>query len=305
MLTEGGAPATVSYDLRGATLCSSATELKRNVEAWEGASDDLLQKLDGTDKTRDLLAGYGSIFSGGKHGKSEHVSLYTTSLFRGAHPHRAPPSGTNFRIVLFFTLSAPDCPEYDGSTQLSREKLTFLLYDEMLKDDGCGYEDQKFLLDRFVHYSIESAEVGAMDETFHFAPPFGPKWTNMRDKLYDAVGKRVEAEKELGEKIEALSVAEREKEEAMSNYCASGQILSNGVGSNAELDKMSDEMNLRNEECISKCKAVAECKRNVKLSQCRVNLLKNDVQKAGEEWRCLILERDINDVGEELKKGLD
>ena len=240
--------------------------LKENVEVWKSAPENLVKMLDEAEKTQKFLAGYGPIISGGTRVKSGPacVPLFSTSLNLGAHPHRAPASGIDFRIVVFFTLSAPNCAGYNGDTQYSREKLVFLLYEEVQKDPKCTYDDKKFLLDLFTHFLIKSAEVGAMDTTFKLDDADG--WEEKRDELIVAVEKRVTAEKELDEKIKALSMAKKECQGALSKYNAFGQSLlaSTDIVSDAKLSKLREEMESKHRVHLSKCEAVVELRREVR-----------------------------------------
>lgn len=164
---------TIIYNMDNVPLETSASSIKKFV--WKDAPDELIQNLD-----HSLISSYGRLLRAipERRPKEKTVDQYSLVVMNGGHPHCAP-SNIEPRIVLFFTLSGNQMDveqHYDGDVQLSREKLTFLLYERMVAKRNTGDESVKsehleYLLKKTGSYVAETAQFGSTDTTLTFDDP--------------------------------------------------------------------------------------------------------------------------------------
>lgn len=181
---------TIVYNMEGVPDNVTVKDLEKH---WGDKVSRLLKILGANPEAVGLLSGCGRLFFATKERRVERgvVEQFSVSVLDGAHPHCAPES-KGHRAVLFFTLQPPPNEDdneadnnnlYNGDTQVSRQKLVFLLYEQLLGSGHEHDEDLTFLANKFMEYVIESATLyGSVDHTFQFPQAL----ENKMDAVYDA-----------------------------------------------------------------------------------------------------------------------
>ena len=192
VLTKDGAEGTEVLDQSQVTICNTAAKLRQHAHGWSEMSDPLVESLDKTPATMELLRDFGQVVSGGQRVCPGMVPQFFTTLLGGSHPHNGPPSETKNRVVLFFTLHRKGMTEYDGDSQHSREMVCMKLYEE-LRDSPevtLSTPDERFLLEKFLHYVEDGATRGAQDNNLIMPTT---KMKNRITKFREEVKKRAKA----------------------------------------------------------------------------------------------------------------
>ena len=231
--------------------------LKRDEMLREKASDidKLMAKMCDHDVNSKLCNGYGhlvladpSTLIHNEPGKL--CDAFQVKVFRGSHPHRGPATSPNtFRMVLFFTLFDDDGrtkekkksessgdpknkEDYDGLTQISREKLIWFLHRNLLlkhnystvthldrngdlvanivpkkfskhnRDTEYTLGEAQVLLTLFIRFFKDSASMWARDTTLERMPLMQSRY--FLNMIYDTVSLGQQLRQKAKSKIEKL-----------------------------------------------------------------------------------------------------
>ena len=125
-------PGTIYYDMAGVPSSPNLSDIK---DLWPDIPESLLKMIASSKRAMDLLNGYGQLLFTPPDKRFEPgiVNQGSIAIFNGSHAHCAPACSDK-RSVLFFNLQPPMIGRggYTGGTQVSKEKLIFLIYDELL-----------------------------------------------------------------------------------------------------------------------------------------------------------------------------
>lgn len=214
MLTKD-CPGTIYYDMEGVSDLPTLEEIRN--KAWKDAPASLWEAIENNEPALELIQECGRLLfaTPGKRVEPGIVPQFHLTVLKGSHPHCAPAC-KKFRAVLFFTLGEG----YDGDEQWSKEKLAFLLYEELNEDPGVRREAKRFLLEKFAEYFQESTGFGADDNTFKLPTHFQKLIQRLKNFTAVRGAKDEESQilaQELEEQIrlaqEKLRLKEKERED--------------------------------------------------------------------------------------------
>ena len=185
-------PGPIYWDMDEAPSVVSAEELKKK---WEDAPPELFERIQESNDASKVLQQYGHLFWADEANRVERkvVERHSITLLDSCQPHCGPSiAGGSPRVVLFFTLTPKNFQgdvRYGGGKQMSREKLTFKLYDA-LGETTQSKETDEYLISKFVEHVGCSARCGVQDATLMDWEATVPEvWKKMWEKELGAIMK--------------------------------------------------------------------------------------------------------------------
>jgi hypothetical protein len=178
-------PGTIYYNMNGVPLHPTIDDLTSENHPWHGLVRKEDQVTNGDTNVQTWICDYGRLAYATTNRRIDPGKMKKNSciMMQGSHPHHAPAS-SGFRAVLFFS-SIPEGNQnyYDGSSQMSKEKLAYMLYQDVPE---C--ESRTALLLMYAIYVAENImDGGSPDKTFDYAQSklLESKWVQLLGQMKD------------------------------------------------------------------------------------------------------------------------
>ena len=214
VLTENH-PGTTYWEMDKAPDVVTVKDLE---EKWACAPPELFHRLRESDDALEMIRQYGHLFWAEERNEVERekVKRYSIALLDSCQPHCGPSTknlkANDPRVTIFFTITPNGFKgkRYSGGKQMSREKLTYKIYDA-LSEKNTSPEIDSYLLSKFTEYVGASARRGTQDDTLmDWEAEVSEEW---KSKFKEGLGATMKSE----EKVKRVEREEKKRHEQKIN----------------------------------------------------------------------------------------